>query len=69
MCLNYFKLGRYIKMIFFIYGYLFAGLPIFVCETFTFTVFLIIVIVGVKRGLTFIVVFALWFRAHLKQEM
>jgi hypothetical protein len=46
-------------MIFFIYGYLFAGLPIFVCETFTFTVFLIIVIVGVKRGLTFIVVFAL----------
>lgn len=45
-------------MIFFIYGYLCAGLPIFICETFTFTVFLIIVIVGAKHDLTFIVIFA-----------
>ena len=54
MCLNYFKLGRFTKMIFFIYCYLCAGLLIFICETFTFTVFLIIVIVGAKHDLTFI---------------
>jgi hypothetical protein len=38
------------------YGYLCAGLPVFICETFTFTMLLIIVIVGAKHGLAFIVI-------------
>jgi hypothetical protein len=42
----------------FIYGYLCAGLPIFICKTVTFAMFLIIVIVGAKHGLTIIVIFA-----------
>lgn len=58
MCLNYFKLVTYSKMIFFIYGYLFVGVPIFICETFTFSMFLIIVIVGAKHGHTFIAIYA-----------
>jgi hypothetical protein len=45
-------------MIFFTYGYLYAGLPIFICETFTFTMFLIIVIVGAKHGFAFVVIYA-----------
>jgi hypothetical protein len=45
-------------MVFFVCGYLCAQLPIFICETFTFTMSLFIVIVGAKRGLTSIVIFA-----------